>query len=147
MKGVIIVDVKKCVGCKSCEIECAIAHSKSKTLIGAVEERSIPRLKVEEISKNPIPIRCAHCEMPVCISVCPSGAIEKTPEGAIVINQDLCVGWRSCIIACPYGIPEVRSDGKAVIKCDYCFERLKKGEKVACVSACPTGAIKFIEIV
>ena len=36
--------------------------------------------------------------------------------------------------------------GKALINCDLCFERLKKGEKPACVVGCPTHALQFKSI-
>ena len=31
-------DVKKCLGCRSCEIACAVAHSQSKELFKALKE-------------------------------------------------------------------------------------------------------------
>jgi carbon-monoxide dehydrogenase iron sulfur subunit len=37
-------------------------------------------------------------------------------------------------------------DGRAVVKCDLCIERTQAGEEPACVSACPTGALAFVEI-
>ena len=146
-KGVIVIDVQKCRGCKSCEVECAIAHSHSKRLIDSLKEKNMPssRIKVESIEGVSVPIRCAHCKDAPCIDICPRKAISRKGEGGpVVIEQDRCAGCRFCIIVCPYGIPE-QGDDRKVIKCDLCFERLQKGEKPACVVACPTGAITFVE--
>ncbi len=42
MKKVIYIDVEKCLGCRSCEIECAVAHSAAKSLLGALREDPLP---------------------------------------------------------------------------------------------------------
>ena len=36
--------------------------------------------------------------------------------------------------------------GKLAIKCDLCIEKLKKGEKPACVVACTVGALEYKSI-
>ena len=36
MDQVIVVNIEKCLGCKSCELACALVHSKSKVLEEAV---------------------------------------------------------------------------------------------------------------
>lgn len=41
---------------------------------------------------------------------------------------------------------DITNDGKAVVKCDLCIERTQAGELPACVTACPSGAIKFIDL-
>ena len=148
MKGLIYIETSKCLGCKTCEIECAVVHSKAKTLAGAISETStFPRLRVEEIDSISVPLHCCHCDSAPCVSACPSGAISKDKEtGAIAIKQEMCVGCRYCILVCPYGVPEEKKGGKVITKCDFCFENLKKGNLPACVMGCPTKAIKFVEI-
>jgi carbon-monoxide dehydrogenase iron sulfur subunit len=48
-------------------------------------------------------------------------------------------------MACPFGVIDISSDGKIMIKCDLCFERIKAGEEPACVEACPTKALKYVD--
>ena len=47
---------------------------------------------------------------------------------------------------CPFGVIKMRRDGKAVVKCDLCQSRQEEGKQPACVEACPTGALTFIEV-
>ncbi|MDR2797303.1 MAG: hypothetical protein LBB80_03075 [Treponema sp.] len=42
----IFVDNAKCLGCKSCELACCIAHSASKTLFGALSEAAPPQNRI-----------------------------------------------------------------------------------------------------
>jgi nitrate reductase beta subunit len=50
-----------------------------------------------------LPRICNHCLNPACVAACPSGAIYKRGEdGVVLINQDVCRGWRMCVTACPY---------------------------------------------
>lgn len=147
MKGVIFVDVRKCLACKSCEVHCAVEHSKSKELSSAIYECPLPqgRVNVETEAGFNIPLQCRQCENAPCITVCSSKAIERLdPEQPVLITADRCIGCKLCIIACPFGVIKMSKSDKAVIKCDMCFERLEKGKLPACVIACPSKALKFI---
>ncbi|MCM8814551.1 MAG: 4Fe-4S binding protein [Candidatus Omnitrophica bacterium] len=143
MKGIIVVDPDKCLGCKTCEIECSIYHSSTKDLSFSTLSKNPPRIKLKQSKNRVVPIQCYHCEAAPCIAACPAKAIIKDGKtSAIIIKSDLCVGCNACVIVCPYGVLELKH-GKGVIKCDLCFMRLEKGQKPACVCGCPTGALKF----
>jgi formate dehydrogenase iron-sulfur subunit len=47
--------------------------------------------------------------------------------------------------ACPFDVPKYEWDSlnPEVRKCDMCYERIKNGEKPACVEMCPTEARVF----
>lgn len=146
MEGFVFADVKKCLACKGCEMQCAITHSKSKDLLGAINETPTPlhRMRLVRIGSLAVPLQCRHCEAAACVVVCPAGAIKKIgSSGPVVINRDLCVGCRSCIITCPFGVPRLGHESRAVIKCDLCIDRLNEGQYPACITGCPTGALKF----
>ena len=146
MKGVILLDLEKCLACKSCELQCALEHSKSKVLCKAVSESPLPktRIKVEAEADFNVPLQCRQCEDAPCIKVCPSKAIQRLePEQPVLIDAERCIGCRLCIIACPFGVIRMSTSDKAVIKCDMCFERLQEGKLPACVIACPSKALKF----
>ncbi|MFW6457684.1 MAG: 4Fe-4S ferredoxin, partial [Planctomycetota bacterium] len=65
-----------CIGCRLCEIHCAVQHSDSKNIIKAFRdgrEKQTPRLKVEESGYVSFALQCRHCEEPVCIEACMTG--------------------------------------------------------------------------
>ena len=97
-----------------------------------------------------VPKMCNHCEDPVCTQVCPKSATFKTPDGAVLVDEDRCIGCLYCKQACPYGarylrpIP-TRPDGVTRVagKCTWCWHRLTKGQEPACVGICPRKALIF----
>lgn len=149
MKGIISVNIYKCMACKSCELECAIAHSKYKNLFEAIQETPSPqtRIRVEGKDGFSIPLQCRHCEDAFCVQICPTKAVKKIdPKGPVIIKDDLCIGCKCCILVCPFGVIDIGLKGRVAIKCDLCFERLEKGQLPACVKTCPTKALCFIPL-
>jgi len=147
MDKVIMINIQKCLACKSCEIACAVAHSQSKVLEEALAEKPTPqrRVTVEAAGELAVPLQCRHCEDAPCISVCPTAAIYRhQADGPVLIEQDRCIGCKFCLMACPFGVIDVSRDGKVVVKCDFCIERTTAGQKPACVEACPTGALSLV---
>jgi len=147
MRKVLTIHIEKCLACKSCEIACAVAHSKSGALEEALTESPKPqkRVTVEAVGELAVPLQCRHCEDAPCISVCPTAALRRhDPEGPVLIEQDRCIGCKFCLMVCPFGVIDVSSDGNVIVKCDLCIERTKAGEQPACVEACPTKALKLV---
>ncbi len=148
MGKAIMINIDKCLACKSCEIACAVAHSNSGVLEEAVAEQPKPqkRVTVEAAGELAVPMQCRHCEDAPCIAVCPTAAIHRPEvDGPVLIEKDKCIGCRYCIVVCPFGVIDVSSDGKAVTKCDLCIERTKVGREPACVEACPTKALELVD--
>ncbi|MHC4624063.1 MAG: 4Fe-4S dicluster domain-containing protein [Planctomycetota bacterium] len=148
MDKTIAVNIEKCLACRSCEIACALVHSESKVLEEAVNESPKPqrRVTVESVEGFAVPIQCRHCEDAPCITVCPTGAIHRhQANDPVLIDKEKCIGCRFCLMVCPFGVIDITRDGKAVVKCDLCIERTKAGQGPACVTACPTGALKLAD--
>ena len=148
MSKVIIVSIEKCVGCHSCELACALAHTEAGELIKAIQNGEKPgtRIAIEVHGNKPVPLHCHHCEVATCMMVCPSGAIHrKAVREPVLVNQDKCIGCHMCVQACPFGMMMINASGKGVLKCDLCINRLEEGMDPACVVACPTKAVIFIE--
>jgi len=149
MDKTIMINIEKCLACKSCEIACALAHSKSGVLEQAVAESPRPQrmVTVEAAGEFGVPIQCRHCEAAPCIEICPTGAIQRFDEQApVVVDADLCIGCKLCMLVCPFGVLQISREGRAIIKCDMCLERMKGGQEPACVEACPTKALKLVTI-
>ena len=143
------VNTKKCLTCHSCEVGCAVSHSKSKNFVETIgeENKSIPRIVITQKKGKISAIFCQHCKNAPCITVCPEGAMVRiSDEGPVILEKDKCTGCGECISVCPFVAIKKSSDGKGVIKCDLCMDRLKEGEDPACVENCPTGAIRYVLI-
>ncbi len=137
----IYCDIKKCLGCGSCEIACAVEHSKSKKISEAIAEEPIPikRRKAQFITDSvAISTGCHHCEDAPCVAACMSGAMSKDKKSVQTKHdKDKCVGCWMCIMTCPFGALARQKEEKIVLKCDLCPDR----DAPACVEACPTGAL------
>lgn len=143
--------IQKCLGCKSCELACAAAHSEAKELLAAAKDKNLskPRIRVECIDEKgevhrvrAIAVQCRQCEDPACAQACIAGGIRKDEEtGEIVVNLEKCVGCWSCIMVCPVGAITKDEELKQALKCDHCHDL----DTPACIVACPTGALELGE--
>jgi carbon-monoxide dehydrogenase iron sulfur subunit len=147
MRKKIVVDVSRCVGCRTCEVACAIAHSAIQTLKGAHAEGTPSRVLLVSGDGAPVPVQCRHCTDAPCVAVCPKAALTQDgAEGIVLPHPELCTACRSCVMVCPFGAVRLGGpEGKTLIKCDLCLARLEEGQEPACVEACPTGALLFLE--
>ncbi len=146
----ILVDVTKCTGCSTCVQACVEINQLGQSLASPQAEPdglSADRWLAITASPEGHPVRksCRHCLEPACVSVCPVGAMMKTPEGPVVYDASRCMGCRYCMMACPFGIPRYEWDSAApkVQKCNLCYQRLQQGQQPACVEACPSQALTF----
>jgi len=72
------INYERCIGCRHCEIACILEHSYSKDIFKCVNEKPLPKrlINVEVDEKGlAFPVNCRHCEMPLCMNVCPMSAI------------------------------------------------------------------------
>ncbi len=146
MAGSTVVRPKLCTACKTCELQCALAHSESKNILQAIREDPLPeaRIGLKQARKVVVPVVCSHCENPPCVAACPPGALYKEDGSApTLLDESKCDGCGVCIEACPVGALQMNREGKIVLKCDQCVERQKEGLLPACVSGCPTGALEW----
>jgi CRP-like cAMP-binding protein/Fe-S-cluster-containing hydrogenase component 2 len=116
---------------------------------------------------------CRQCRVGAeCVAACPADAIQWNPSGSALEITDNCTGCGACVPACPYDAvemvpneaqhqsplwslwhqikrlrhptipletsqPSMRAD-----KCDLC----NGYDDLACVSACPTGALRLVPV-
>lgn len=136
------VDATKCINCRTCEIACKdineAALGQRIRRVRTFEGGQYPRIFVYSISMS-----CQHCEDPKCVKTCPTGAYHKREEDGVVFHdRKRCIGCRYCIWACPFAAPQYDPSEGKVKKCNLCIERIREGEKPACVAACPMRAIE-----
>jgi carbon-monoxide dehydrogenase iron sulfur subunit len=165
MSKKIVCNIERCLGCHTCELACAIAHSVAGLKVGssvsdlvvaasadavvaiaAAGERPGYRIHVEHHGPRAISLSCQHCEEAACVLACPTGAVRRLAPGKPVLVDDAkCIGCSMCVQACPFGVMAMRPGGKVAFKCDLCVARLAKNLSPACVSSCPTRALALGE--
>ncbi|MGO8734419.1 MAG: 4Fe-4S dicluster domain-containing protein [Terriglobia bacterium] len=144
---IIVTDLRKCLGCHSCELACAISRSTSKNLLGAILEDPKPatRVRVLGIGIQPVPLQCQQCEDAPCAAVCPTAALYRLgKDETVLFKREVCIGCSSCVLVCPFGAIR-RADGGVMAKCSLCWDRLAEGRQPACVEACPTKARQLVD--
>jgi len=138
----VYVNEEWCLGCHLCEYYCAYANSGEDDMIKALKDKKIyPKIKVEEGENISFAVSCRHCEDPLCVKGCITGALTQK-DGIIEIDQSKCVSCYTCILSCPYGCV-MPSETGAIQKCELCIKN-SCGEP-ACVKGCPNNAIVFEE--
>jgi Fe-S-cluster-containing hydrogenase components 2 len=165
MNTFVIADPNKCIGCRTCEVACVVAHAgKNFFELDSSQIEFHPRLSVIKTEDASGPVQCRHCESAACMEVCPNNCISRI-DGVIYIDRSTCIGCKTCNIACPVGavdrVVEVNVDEKLAQqslkddesklyfkermvgnKCDLCKD---KKDGPACAKVCPTKAFKIIQ--
>ncbi|MDI6631995.1 MAG: 4Fe-4S dicluster domain-containing protein [Bacillota bacterium] len=168
MPKAVLVDLLKCIGCRSCQVACKQWNNLPATATTFTNTRDNPPAlgrttwtRVEHkfieygsaVAYRFVKRQCMHCLDPACVEACFMKVLKKTPEGPVIVASDKCIGCYYCQVACPFEIPQYEwtSGVPRVQKCRFCYEpggaydRLGQGLKPACVQACTTGALKFGE--
>src|SRR5207249_2101733 len=82
-----------------------------------------------------------HCDRAPCVTICPTVALYRRPDGIVDFDGDRCIGCKSCMQACPYDALYIDPDTNTAAKCHYCAHRVEVGLEPACVIVCPEQAI------
>ncbi len=147
----IVIHEEYCIGCRLCEVNCLVAHSKSKKILKAFKEEfhfkdAIPRIVVEQAGNLSFGLPCRHCDEAPCLEACMTGALYKEKgTGAVLRNEDKCVNCNMCIMVCPYGvIKRDKKNNKIASKCDLCI--LTDEKMPVCVKNCPNEALTYEDV-
>ncbi|MEZ6148950.1 MAG: cyclic nucleotide-binding domain-containing protein [Pirellulaceae bacterium] len=145
-----VIDTERCTRCDDCVRACAKTHQGTPVFV-----RQGPQYGPWLFAQA-----CMHCEDPVCMIGCPTGAIHRDHESGLVqINAQTCIGCKTCAESCPYdnirmvnatnqqGRPKVdQANGLPILlasKCDLCQDR---NGQPACQSACPHDALVRMDL-
>jgi len=133
-----------CVNCSACSAACILENKWTiqPRMIYSYNSEVLPSLPVTNLS-----LACNHCEIPVCLTGCPTAAIYREPQTmAVIIDERRCIGCKYCQWNCPYDAPKFNSVKSVIGKCNFCYSLLIDEYLPACTTSCPTGALKFGEI-
>jgi Fe-S-cluster-containing dehydrogenase component len=172
-KWLMALDVDRCIGCgmcvEACKAENSVPQNNFRTWIeryvitrpapgsgdsrgqtfvdspnggiGGFKPSLIPK---EQILKSFfVPKLCNQCENSPCAQVCPVGATFESPDGAVLVDKNYCIGCGFCIQACPYGCRFLNPVTNTADKCTLCYHRITRGLRPACVEICPSQARIF----
>lgn len=73
----------------------------------------------------------------------PRRSIDKLASGAVVINEEKCVGCGYCVANCPFDVPKINPQTHKSTKCDLCFDRIEEGITPSCAKTCTADALQF----
>ena len=141
MREGFIYNKDKCVNCKACSAACILENGWN---VSARETFSYNSEAESLIPLINMSLACNHCESAVCMTGCPSSAYRRDElTGAVIIDEQKCIGCRYCKWNCPYDAPKFDHLCNTIVKCNLCYSEIKTGRQPACVIACPTGALNF----
>lgn len=134
--GRLVVEPEKCTGCRTCELFCSLKN------FGEVNPARA-RIHVVRSQKDNIittvPVVCQQCEDPLCMAMCPAGALSRNLHtNAVVVDKEKCLGCRTCVEVCPFGAPSVDPRTGKSDKCTLC-----DGDPT-CAKYCSQNALKFV---
>ena len=118
---IMVIDLRKCVGCGACALACKTENNTALRKNG--QTYNWADYIHETVGAFPntgyrtLPVLCNHCSNAACVAACPvePKAMYKTPDGLTMHNDERCIGCRACQEACPYSMDEVKGDGYSVI--------------------------------
>ncbi|MGE4422139.1 MAG: 4Fe-4S dicluster domain-containing protein [Pseudodesulfovibrio sp.] len=136
----LVTDPTTCVGCRTCEIVCSLAHDDiCRPALSRIHTTYDPQHRLVKLAV--MPDVCRQCNMADCYLACEYDALILDPKtGARIIDPAKCEGCGECFAACPYDMIVENEEKSIFSKCDLC------GGDPMCVKYCPADALKFIEL-
>lgn len=138
-----VFDTNKCVGCQACSVACSIANNEAAPL----SWRKVFPVNSDHFHTAPayyLSMACNHCMEAPCLKGCPAKAIYRNSDnGAVLINENACIGCSYCNMLCPYDAPTFDERLNVMQKCTLCTNTLVQNEVPACVTGCPLGALQY----
>ena len=129
-----------CIGCHACTVACKSEHDVplgvNRTWLKYIETGEFPNT-----GRSFSVMRCNHCDDAPCMTICPTSALYRAPNGVVDFDDDRCIGCKSCMNACPYDALYINPETNTAHKCNFCNHRVEVGLEPACVVVCPTQAI------
>ncbi len=112
-------------------------HGPSWIVTEGVERGQYPFIDVAYL-----PSPCMHCDNAPCIKAAQNGAIQKRPDGIVIIDPVKAKGQKNLVKACPYDAIKWNEELQLPQKCTFCAHLLDDGWTMTrCAQSCPTGAL------
>lgn len=152
----LIIDVEKCEDCNNCFLACKDEHVGNKwpgyTEAQPLHGQRWMNIMRTERGQYPLidvayrPTTCMNCNDAPCVKAS-AGSIAQRSDGLVLIDPTKAQGKKELLKACPYGAIWWNEEVGVPQKCTSCAHLLDTGWKQPrCVQACPTGALKMIQV-
>lgn len=133
----LLIDLQRCVGCMSCVVACKMEHDVPIGIAWTKVETVGPvGAYPDTLKMYSLPHACMHCNSPMCVAACPTGASYVRDDGLVLIDPDLCPGCDYCVWACPFEARSIDPTVNKAVKCNLCVELIDDGERPNCVKHC-----------
>ncbi len=153
----LIIDVAKCFNCNNCALA---VHDEYYDNEFPGISASMPRLGhrwIDLIQRErgvypmidvvTLPVTCNHCDDAPCLKAARNGAVEKRPDGIVVIVPEKAKGQRQIVDSCPYGAVWWNEEKSLPQAWPFDAHLLDAGwTKVRASQSCPTEAIRTLHV-
>lgn len=94
MNRFIIADATKCIGCRTCEVACAVSHQENQDCAALSPDEFISRIRVIKDHSWTTAVACHQCEDAPCANVCPVDAISRE-HGQFSLNKHVALAVKA----------------------------------------------------
>jgi Fe-S-cluster-containing dehydrogenase component len=156
-KWALIIDVALCNNCNNC-----VLATKDEYLGNEFPGYSAPHPKLghswisierqvrgdkQMVDCTYVPVMCNHCDNLPCAAAAKNGAVRKRPDGIVVVDPEAAKGQRDIVKSCPYNAISWNEELQVPQIWNFDAHLIDDGWKEPrCAQACPTGAIKAVNV-
>ncbi len=153
----LVIDVPLCFNCNMCALSCndeyhgnefpgyaAEMPSRGHRWIDIIqrEQGQVPMVEVSYL-----PVTCNHCDNPPCMKAARDGAVNKRPDGIVIIVPEKAKGQKQLVEACPYGAIWWNEEKQLPQAWPFDAHLLDQGwKKTRGSQGCPTHAMRTLHV-
>jgi Fe-S-cluster-containing dehydrogenase component len=156
-KWTLVFDAGRCNGCNSCALAVqdeyvgnrfpGYAEEAPRHGHRWIEVRRHERGQPPMVDVSYLTVMCQHCEDPPCARAAHGGAVEKRPDGIVLIHPERSHGQKAIVDACPYGAVWWNEEKQVPQHWNFDAHLIDQGWPAPrCVQACPTGALTAMRL-
>jgi Fe-S-cluster-containing dehydrogenase component len=153
----LIIDVAKCFNCNVCTLACHDeyfdnnfpGYAAGMPRLGHrwidIVQREKGVFPIVEVSY--LPVTCNHCDDAPCLKAARNGAVQKRPDGIVIIVPEKAKGQKQLVESCPYGAIWWNEEQQLPQAWPFDAHLLDNGwTKTRGSQVCPTKAMRTVHV-